>query len=246
LGVPDEDQEALRDKADDTARLETEAPPETNFDELGRDYAKYIAWRREHPSDDFMTVLLQATYTDVDGVEKHLSEQEILSYVGMLYFAGNETTARLIGWSAKVLAEHPDQRAELVADPSLIPGAIEEILRYEPPSPVQARLVMRDVEFYGQTVPKGAAILLLTSSANRDERKMSDPDRFDIHRKIDHHVTFGYGVHFCFGAALARIEGRIALEELLNRFPTWAVDMSGAELIHTSTVRGYHHLPIQV
>jgi cytochrome P450 len=246
LGVPEEDQLMLRDKADETARLDKGEPDEPDLEDFGREYAPYLAWRRQHPSDDFMTVLLQATFTDENGVERHLTEREILSYVGMLYFAGNETTARLIGWTAKVLAEHPDQRKELRTDPALIPGAIEELLRYEAPSPVQARLVVRDSEFYGETVPEGAVLVLLTGSANRDERKYPDPDHFDIHRNIDHHITFGYGIHYCFGAALARIEGRIALEELLARFPTWEVDIEGAEMIHTSTVRGYHRLPIRV
>ena len=119
-----------------------------------------------------------------------------------------------------MLAEHPDQRAELVADRSLVPGAIEELLRYEAPSPVQARYVTarRRAPRRGRC-PAGSAILLLNASANRDERKFPDGDRFDIHRKIDHHLSFGYGIHFCLGAALARLEGRVALDEVLQRFP---------------------------
>jgi hypothetical protein len=134
-------------------------------------------------------------------------------------------------------AEHPDQRALLVEDPARIPGAIEELLRYEAPSPVQARYVTRDVEHYGQTVPGGSAKLLLTASANRDERRFSDPDQFDVQRKIDHHVTFGYGIHFCLGAALARLEGRVALDEVLKRFPTLEIDWDNAVQARTSTVR---------
>jgi hypothetical protein len=127
---------------------------------------------------------------------------------------------RLIGWSGKVLAEHPDQRAELVEDRSLIPNTIEELLRYESPSPVQARYVSAGVEHYGHTIPGGSIMLVLTASANRDERRFTDPGRFDIHRKVGHHVAFGYGIHFCLGAALARLEGRVALDEVLQRFPT--------------------------
>ena len=124
-----------------------------------------------------------------------------------------------------------------------MPNAIEEVLRYESPSPVQARYVTRDVEHYGQVVPEGSVMVLLTASANRDERKFPDADRFDIHRNIDHHLAFGYGIHFCLGAALARIEGRVALDEVLKRFPTWEVDWDNAVQARTSTVRGWERLP---
>jgi cytochrome P450 len=150
----------------------------------------------------------------------------------------------LIGWSGKVLAENPDQRAEMAADPSLIPNAVEELLRYEAPSPVQARYMTTDAEHYGQTVPQGSIMLLLTASANRDERKFAEADRFDIRRKIERHLTFGYGVHFCLGASLARLEGRVALEEILKRFPVWDVDYDNAVQARTSTVRGWEKLPV--
>jgi cytochrome P450 len=143
-----------------------------------------------------------------------------------------------------VLADHPDQRAQIVADRSLVPQAIEEILRFESPSPVQARYVTHGVEHYGQKVPEGSAMLLLTASANRDDRKFPNGDGFDIHRTIDHHLAFGYGIHFCLGAALARMEGRVALDEVLNRFPTWAVDHDNAVQARTSTVRGWERLPV--
>jgi cytochrome P450 len=125
-----------------------------------------------------------------------------------------------------------------------VPGAIEELLRYEAPSPVQARYVTRDVELYDEVVPAGSAMLLLNASANRDERKFPDGERFDIHRHIDHHLSFGYGIHFCLGAALARLEGRVALDEVLSRFPTWEVDWDHAVQARTSTVRGWETLPV--
>ena len=143
-----------------------------------------------------------------------------------------------------MLAEHPDQRREVADDRSLVPDTIEELLRYEPPSPVQARYVTADVEHHGQVVPEGSAILLLNASANRDERKFPDGERFDIHRKIDHHLSFGYSVHFCLGAALARLEGRVALDEVLQRFPEWEVDWDNAKQARTSTVRGWESLPV--
>ncbi len=189
--------------------------------------------------------MIRATFIDaLTGEERQLEDAEILNYVGMLNAAGNETTARLIGWTVKLLAENPEQRAAIVADMSLVPGAIEETLRYESPSAIQSRTVTRDVELYGQTVAEGSIVSLLTCAANRDERKFEDPDRYDVQRKIDHHLALGQGVHYCFGAALARIEGRIALEEMLTRFPTWDVDMANAEMIHTSTTRGYSKIPL--
>jgi cytochrome P450 len=191
-----------------------------------------------------MTELLQAEFEDVDGTVRRLSRQEVLGYVNLLAAAGNETTTRLIGWTGKVLAEHPDQRRQLVGHPELVPNAIEELLRYESPSPVQARYVTRDVDHHGQTVPAGSAILLLTASANRDERKFPDGDAFDIHRDIDRQLAFGYGIHFCLGSALARLEGRIALEEVLARFPDWEVDWDNAVQARTSTVRGWERLPV--
>jgi cytochrome P450 len=207
-------------------------------------FEEYIDWRADHPSDDLMTDLLNAELEDVDGTRRRLTKIEILNYVNLIAGAGNETTTRLIGWTGKVLAEHPDQRQELVADRSLIPGAIEELLRFEPPSPVQARYVTKDVEHHGQTVPAGSAMLLLNASANRDPRRFADPDRFDIRRKIDHHLSFGYGIHFCLGAALARLEGRVALDEVLQRFPEWEVDWDQAKQARTSTVRGWETLPV--
>jgi len=248
VGIPEEYQVGLRDDLDETARLETgDAPEEMALLSFGDPYRPFLEFRRNHPADDFITTLLDVRFTDVvTGEERGLADEEILNYVGMLYAAGNETTARLIGWMGKVLADHPEQRAELVADRSLVPNAVEETLRYEAPSPIQARTLTRDVELYGQSVPAESIVTLLTAAANRDERKFENADAFDIHREIDHHVTFGYGVHYCFGAALARLEGRIALEEMLNRFPTWEVDMSGAELLHSSTIRGYATLPMVV
>jgi len=246
LGIPEQDQEALRERIDDGLRLAEGSMPEPMSETViaGNDYAEYIEWRAQHPSDDLMTDLLNAEFEDATGTVRNLTREEILGYVGLIGAAGNETTTRLIGWTGKVLAEHPDQRQMLVDDPSLVPNAIEELLRYEAPSPIQSRYVTRDVEHHGQTVPEGSVMCLLTASANRDERRFPDGERFDITRRIDHHLTFGYGIHFCLGAALARLEGRIALEEVLKRFPTWEVDWENAEQAHTSTVRGWERLPV--
>ncbi|MGE0879109.1 MAG: cytochrome P450 [Acidimicrobiia bacterium] len=247
LGIPESDQEAIRDKIDEGMTLASGEMPDA--DEVygtnnGEDFAEYIEWRSKHPSDDLMTELLEAEFEDEHGVTRRLHREEVLAYVGLLAAAGNETTTRLIGWTGKVLAEHPDQRAQIAADRSLVPQAIEELLRYEAPSPVQARYITEDVEWYDQKVEKGNVMLLLTASANRDDRKFENGDSFDIHRKIDHHVTFGYGIHFCLGAALARLEGRVALDEVLKRFPEWEIDWDNAKQARTSTVRGWDRLPV--
>lgn len=245
LGIPEQDQEAIRDRLDEGLRLkEGDEMPDFDFDNSGQLFAEYIDWRREHPSDDLMTDLLNAEFEDDKGVRRTLTRDEVLTYVNLLAGAGNETTTRLIGWTGKLLAEHPDQRSEMVDDRSLIPNAIEEILRYEAPSPVQARYVAADVEHHGEKVPEGSIMVVLNGSANRDDRRFPDGDRFDIHRHIGHHLSFGYGIHFCLGAALARLEGRVALDEVLRRFPEWEVDWDNAVQAHTSTVRGWEKLPV--
>jgi cytochrome P450 len=248
LGIPEQDQEAIRDRIDEGLRLQEGTMPGPEAYDGQQDQAssfeEYIDWRADHPSDDLMTQLLQAEFEDDTGARRRLSRAEVLNFVNLLAAAGNETTTRLIGLTGKVLADHPDQRAELANDPALIPNAIEELLRYESPSPVQARYVTTDVELHQQVVPAGSAILLLNGSGNRDDRRFPEGDRFDIHRRIDHHLAFGYGLHFCLGAALARLEGRVALDEVLKRFPSWEVDWDNALQARTSTVRGWERLPV--
>jgi cytochrome P450 len=248
LGIPESDQAVIRDSADADLRTEPGKPMRTNPDKLlkGELFEEYIDWRAKNPSDDLMTQLLTAEFEDENGERRTLSRQEVLTYTQVLAGAGNETTNRLIGWLGKVLAEYPDQRRDLVHDRSLIPAAIEETLRFEPTGPHTARWVARDVEYYDRTVPAGSAMLLLIGAACRDDRRYVEPDRFDIHRKDGQHVVFGYGVHYCLGAALARLEGRVALDEILNRFPEWEVDYDDIRLSPTSTVRGWERLPTYI
>ncbi len=244
LGIPEQDLDAVREASD--ARLRTEAgQPMQEHDPSGGDMLKeYIDWRIEHPSDDLMTQLLNSEFTDETGTRRRLTRDEVLIFCNVLAGAGNETTNRLIGWTGKVLAEHPDQRRQLREDPSLIPGAIEEILRYEPPGPHIGRYVTRDTEFHGRKVPAGSAILFLVGAANRDDRRYAEGERFDIRREKRPHLTFGSGIHTCIGAALTRVEGRVALEEVLKRFPEWDVEWDRAKLSPTSTVRGWETLPV--
>jgi cytochrome P450 len=246
LGIPFHDLQAVREHTDRSLRREPGSPQEYDNHHNFADetfFAEYIDWRASNPSNDLMTELLQAEFTDDTGTIRKLTRDEVLIFVNILATAGNETTNRLIGWTGKVLAEHPDQRRELHEDRSLLSNAIEEMLRFEPPAIQICRSATRDVEYYGQTVPEGSVMMFLNGSANHDHRAFPpDGDVFDIHRKFGHHLTFGYGIHFCLGAALARLEGRIALDEVLNRFTDWEVDWDHASL-NSAAVRGWESLP---
>jgi cytochrome P450 len=248
LGIPEQDQVAVRNKTDANLRTEPGKPMDIKEDQIanGAMFTEYIEWRSQHPSDDLMTQLLRAEFEDEHGEKRRLTRQEVLTYTTVIAGAGNETTGRLIGWLAKVLAEHPDQRRAVVQDRSLIPNVIDETLRFEPTGHATARYVTEDIEYYGTTVPAGSPILLLIASANRDHRRYDDPDVYDIHRDDIQHLTFGYGIHFCLGANLARLEGRVALDELLNRFPEWDVDYDDIKLAPTSTVRGWERMPLVI
>lgn len=247
LGIPEDAQKLIRDRND--TRITVDSSPDGDispsiFQDAIAEFVEYIEWRATHPSDDLMTELLNAEIEEAGGNRRKLERGEVLAYTAMIAGAGNETTARLIGAMGQLLAEHPEQRRQLVADPSLIPGAVEETLRFEPPSPVQARYVARDVEHYGQTIAEGSYLLLLNASADRDPARHTDPDRFDIHRKAPH-LGFGQGIHFCLGSALARLEARVAFEEVLKRWTDWDVDYDNARRAHTSSVRGWAQLPVR-
>lgn len=246
LGIPEEDQEAVRQSGDDRLRTEAGKPMDFSLEKnFGGDaFSEYIEWRTTHPSDDMMTELLHAEFKDPAGIVRKLEREEILAIVNLIAGAGNETTNRLIGWAGKELAEHPDQRRAIVENPALIPQTIEELLRFQTPGPAIARHVVRDVEIYGQTIPAGSIMMLLIGAANRDDRRFPDGDSFDIQREQRPHLGFGHGIHVCIGAVLARLEGRVALEEVLKRFPEWHVDYDHAELAQTSTVRGWETLPV--
>ena len=239
LGIPEEDQRRVTDHGEATLQSE-----HVDLLATGEVFAEFIDYRTEHPSDDIMTNLLNAEFEDETGTVRMLGRDELLMFLTVIATAGAETTTRLIGWAGKTLADNPDQRAQLAADPGLIPQAIEEILRWEPPALQIARYVTRDVEYYGQTVPEGSAMLMLVGAANRDHRRfLPDGDVFDIHREQRSHMTFGAGTHFCMGNALARLEGRIALEEILKRFPEWEVDWANTKPSQTTAVRGWESMP---
>jgi len=220
LGVPHDRREkflvwtqALVEAKPGTGSAESQRHPAIK---IYQEFTKLLAERRERHGDDLMSALLDA---EIDG--RRLSEEELLGFCFVLIVAGNDTTTNLIANGAVLLADHPDQRKLLVQSPEAIPNAIEEMLRYE--SPVQAlpRIARRRVDLHGATIPEGALVRLVWGSANRDEREFEEPDRFDVTRAIPRHLAFGQGVHFCLGANLARLEARVAFEELLARIPEY-------------------------
>ena len=247
LGAPEADEEQLREWTDSMLHIdpgEMMGAQAVDIRQAVHDYWQAIIDdRRRTPRDDIMSELMTAELDD-DGSARYLTDDEVHAFMGLISGAGNETVARFLGWSAIGLDRYPDQRRKLVETPALIPNAVEEILRWEAPSPIQGRWVTSPVTVQDTLLPAGTKVALLTGAANRDERMFDDPDAIDVEREIPRHVAFGYGIHFCLGAALARLEGRIALEETFKRFPTWEVDADRCEMVHTSTVRGYAKVPI--
>jgi cytochrome P450 len=248
LGAPAEDNARLKALSDrllhredgDVAKPEDAAVAGA---ELWGYFAELIAARRRAPTDDMMTDLVQAEIRTDDGDPRRLTDEELVYFCLLLGVAGNETTAKLIATGTVVLADFPDERARLVADPHLWPGAVEELLRFDPPSHYQGRVTTRPVTWHGEEVPEGSIVLLVNGAANRDPRAFEEPERFDAGRRIDRHLAFGHGVHYCLGAALARLETRIALEQLVQRFPSYTVDHAGVERFHSTNIRGLSKVP---
>jgi cytochrome P450 len=251
LGFPESDHDQLRLWSDAQIHREPDDPnltPEGQqaSQQLFAYYAEQIQRRRRAPTDDIVSDLMAADLVEVDGTTRRLDDGELIMFIALINLAGNETVARLLGWAALTLARFPDQRAKLVENAALVPNAVEELLRFEAPSPVQGRYANRAATLHGVEIPAGSKVLLLTGAAGRDEREYDDPDTFDVERRIARHVSFGYGAHFCLGAALARLEGRVGIEETLRRFPEWEVDEHEVEFVHTNSVRGPASLPIHL
>lgn len=251
LGIPAEDRRKINQWADDALfRAEddeaTTARGTAAMGEVHRYFRSILADRKENPCDDFLSHLTHAEITLSDGSKRPLTSRESFEFMVLISLAGNETVARLLSNAGVLLARHPEQRQKLRDNPALIAGAVEELMRYEPPSPVQFRRVMKDVTLHGVTMKKGDNVALLTASATRDERHWDNPELFDVEREFKRHVTLGFGVHACLGANLARMESRIALEEVLARLGDWTVDESKLVRTRTSTVRGYSRVPVRV
>jgi cytochrome P450 len=243
LGIPPEDRDSVRSWSNDLLHRDPDNPLITprgiaSMAKLMEYFSAALAERRKQPRDDMMTLLIEA---EVPG-EDRLSDDEIRAFFNLLATAGNETVTKLLATLVDLLARHPDQRRLLIDEPERIPGAVEETLRYDPPSHYQGRTTARDVELHGRTIPKGAKVAIINAATGRDERKYPDPDRWDVTREFDLHLNFGYGRHICLGKNLALLESRIATEEFLKRFPSY--DVVGAERMHSSNVRGLSGLEI--
>jgi cytochrome P450 len=204
-----------------------------------------IADRRKRPQDDLLTRLTQVEIDDDDGVRARLSDDDIRAFMILLATAGNETVTKLLATAFHELWKHPDERRRLVADPGLAANAVEETLRFDPPSQYQGRVTMREVELHGVRMPQHARVLLINGASGRDERRFADPDRFDVGREIDFHLGFGYGRHICLGASLARMESRIGIQEFLRRWPEYEIPSDGVTRMHSSNVRGFSGLVIE-
>ena len=245
LGVPREDQDSVRGWADVLLHREAnraEIPPEgvAGARNLAGYFAKKLGERRSQPSDDMISDLIEA---EIDG--ERLGDAEIIGFCFLLAIAGNETTTKMIGNAIYWLSKNPEQRRVIVDDPSLIPGAVEEVTRYDNSTQMLARVLTRDIEMHGRKMSAGDRVLLLLGAGNRDEREFRDPDVFDVRRKFERTVAFGHGVHVCLGASLARLEGRVVLEEIHARMPRYEIDEASLERVHSANVRGYSSMKIR-
>ncbi|AUX23260.1 cytochrome P450 [Sorangium cellulosum] len=253
LGIPTADRDVFRKWADtllsreeqDPSALPDEAAMERSapiLREMNGYLLSHIRQRRARPSDDLISRLVRA---EVDG--HRLDDEEIVGFVGLLLIAGHITTTALVGNAVLCLDEHPAAAEELRADPTKLPAAIEEVLRYRAPFPRLARRTTAEVEIGGQRIPADRLLVLWVASANRDSAQFAEPDRFDIHRKPNPHLSFGYSIHFCLGAPLARLEARIALEILLDRYRSIAVARDDrCELHNPFAMVSARRLPVDV
>ena len=247
LGLPRGDQAELHAIFHQTMHADTADPSKPAFEGIVKSaewFNQYLDARAQSPTDDLMTELLHMELEDETGTRRQLRREELITYLTLITSGGSDTTAQAVGWTAKLLSDHPEQRRELVQDRSLVRNAVEEILRYESVSYHFCRVLADDAEFHGETVPAGSVMVMLPGSANRDERHVADPDRFDIHRDPSQIFTFSFGPHFCLGASLARLELRLVLEAVLDHFPEWTVDEDNARLTEGIDTRGWDTLPV--
>jgi cytochrome P450 len=245
MGVPESDRDTLRAWADTVLHRDEGVrgvPPEgvAASMRLLQYFVQLIAERRKRPGADLASALLQV---EVDG--DRLDEKDIIGFCYLMIIAGNETTTKLLANALYWLERNPSARAEVTANPALVPDWVEETLRFDNSTQLMARTATRDFELHGEKLRRGDKVLLLIGSANRDERVFPNPDVFDVHRDTSESLAFGKGIHFCLGAALARLEGRVSLEEVMRRLPDYRVDASGVQRVHSTNVRGFSALPIE-
>jgi cytochrome P450 len=209
----------------------------------GEYWNELVKEKRAHPDDGFISKLCEAEIDDDNGVAKRLTDREVIGFASLIGSAGTETLTKLLANAVVLFHRNPSEWQKVLDDPAAIPGAVEETLRYWAPSQYQGRVLTDDVTAHGVPMAKGSRVLLLTGAANRDEREYADADRFDIGRANHIAVGFGYGLHFCLGAALARLEGRIGLEEFAARFPRYEIDEAKCRRVHMSNVHGFAAVP---
>lgn len=251
LGIPKSEREAYRKVIDRSLARDPDTGEMASEAALGmRDGRQLLVDlledRRKHPGDDLISILAHSEYEDVDGATKKLTTDEAVSFVGLLAAAGFETTTKLLGNCIVYLGRHADQRSRLWTDPGLFGTAIEEVLRYDAPSQYQGRVALRTVTEHGVTIPVGARVALVTGAACHDEREFPQPERFDIERRPERQIYFGHGHHVCIGKSLARLETRVVLEAVRDRFPDYTVDESGLTRTYQAHVRGFARVPISL
>jgi len=244
LGIAEADRDQLRSWADMVVHREEGAEGRPTAAaaaarSLMGHFVHLIAQRRARPGDDLTSALLVA---EIDG--DRLTDSEIMGFLFLMVIAGSETTTKLIGNALHWLWRNPDQRARLREDASRLPQWVEETLRYDNSTQALARLATTDVELHGRRISAGDMIVLLVGSANRDERVFDEPARYDILRDTTQTLAFGHGIHFCLGASLARLEGRVALEEFWRRHPDYEIDLENTSRVHSVNVRGFAHLTV--
>jgi len=251
LGVPEQDEEELRDWTNALLDREEGVPDVTPAGiaaatRLYKYFCDFVADRRAAVAagtapDDLTTALCEAGV----GADA-LDDQQVVGFLFLLIIAGNETTTKLLANCLLALQRYPSERQKVLHDPGRIPDVVEEILRYEGSTQMMARTLTRPVELHGQRMPEGAKVLLLLGSANRDERVWDRPDEFSLDRTSTvQHVGFGHGIHVCLGAALARLEMRVSLEEIFRAMPGYEIDEAGCTRVHSGNVRGWATVPIR-
>lgn len=246
LGVESERYEDFKRWSDDVVLMMSGSVDEAEREVLRADlealsayFQEIIDARRKEPRDDLISTLVRAESED-----QSLTPDEVMAFTGLLLIAGNETTTNLITNGTLALLEHPGELVKVQDDRSLVPNMVEEALRYDAPVQFLFRTAVQDVEVAGTTVPQGSIVLPLYASANRDERRYPDPDRFDVTRNAQGHLAFGLGIHFCLGAPLARLEARVAFEELIERFPDLHRTSEPLERVDSPLLRGIKRFPL--
>ncbi|MDT5193610.1 MAG: hypothetical protein QOH20_364 [Mycobacterium sp.] len=251
LGVPDGERQQIRLWTDGFLHREENNPFATESGvaasmAMGEYFLALAKEKRRNPDDLIISRLVTATYEDETGMTHRLTDQDIATFAVLIAAAGSETVTKLLGSGIMAFNHTPDQWQLVLADPGSIPGAIEEMLRLNPPSQYQGRFTTRDVTFDGGTIPAGSPTLLVTGAATRDPRAYDRPDVFDIKRGGATTLAFGYGAHSCLGSWLARLESRVALQQLREQWPRFDVDTEGLQRVTASNVAGYSHIPVHV